>query len=73
MKKISIKTIDGSRYDFSWDPYNIANLMMPDLTESIVAHLVDRRKFLDLPVDDKTMKWFNVQNIVSITETEQEE
>lgn len=65
MKKISIKTIDGGRFDF----------MDSDLQDPI--HELRAKPYGDVcwvvvPLKDCTRR-FNIQNIVSITETEQEE
>ena len=62
-KKISIKTVDGNRYD----------RLVPDemILESGVPYtlLQDWISF----VDESTRKFFYVPNIVSITETEVED
>ena len=62
-KKISIKTVDGNRYD----------RLVPDeiIPESGVPYtlLQDWLSF----VDGSTRKYFYVPNIVSITETEVED
>ena len=56
MKKISIKTVDGNRFDFTHDgpdqPYKIEN------NHWIVVKL------------DGVTRWFLIDNIVSITEKE---
>ena len=55
MKHISIKTIDGSRYDFNSEP------------KHITRYQIDWLKFSD----NGTTRLFQLRNIVSIKETEE--
>ena len=67
MKMISIKTVDGSRFDIEIDP----NLQKT--VEDMIQEAGDRYvSFFKFPVDGGN-KYFNIQNIVSITEKEIEE
>ena len=62
MKKISIKTVDGSRFDYI-DKDNLMPSAMTLLNGSPV------NAFYGFPVDGG-YKFFNQRNIVSVTETE---
>ena len=60
-KKVSIKTVDGSRNDFIMDDFDIQEYSS-----------LDGNLYKGVPIDCGT-KWFNLRNIVSITEREVEE
>lgn len=60
MKQYSIKTVDGSRFDFEED-------QPPERT--LVDYINNGATFIGFPIDGGT-KYFNVRNIVSITEKE---
>lgn len=57
MTKINIKTVDGGRFEYETSAEN-ANKDMLDYP------------FISFPIDDCTTKYFNRENIVSITFTE---
>ena len=61
MKKYSIKTVDGSRFDHE---------MQPEEKRTPIQMLNDGAKFFSLIIDGGR-KYFNVQNIVSITEIDE--
>lgn len=60
-KQISIKTVDGSRNNFIVDDFDIQEFSS-----------LDGNLYNGIPIEDGT-KWFNLRNIVSITETEVDE
>lgn len=65
MKTYSIKTVDGSRFDY----VDVDNLIIS--VENLVAHLAENC-FMGFPVENGN-KYFNLRNIVSITEREVDE
>lgn len=62
MKKISIKTVDGSRFDYI-DKDNL----IKDVRTVLKGWPVN--SFLGFPIDGG-LKYFNKDNVVTITETE---
>ena len=63
MKKISIKTVDGGRFDYT-DKDNL----IPSIY-NLMNGLPHGNFFYGFPVENG-IKFFNIQNIVSITEKE---
>ena len=59
--KYSIKTVDGSRFDYETKPGEEDSLMNFIKPETV---------FLGMPIDGGT-KYFNLRNIVSITERQE--
>ena len=59
MKKISIKTADGNRYDFEQE----CSVMDGNVINGLL-------KWVCVAQDTTTIRWFYVPNIVSITERE---
>lgn len=67
MKTIySIKTIDGSRFD--WESKDGCDLIN-EINDGLFKHSV----FFGLPVSVTETKYFNIDNVVSIIEREVEE
>lgn len=64
MKEISIKTVDGSRFDTTSD-----GVTQKTAEEMILEAAKSGAHFLQFFVDGGN-KYFNIQNIVSITEKE---
>ena len=60
MKHYSIKTVDGSRFDFAFNP---------KWTQNPLEAIEDGIQFVGIPIDGGH-KYFNTDNIVSITERE---
>lgn len=59
--KYSIKTVDGSRFDFETEP---------GTGDSLMDSIDPGAMFLGLPIDGG-IKYFNLRNIVSITERQE--
>ena len=59
MKKISIKTADGNRYDFEQE----CSVMDGNVINGLL-------EWIGVTQDATTIRWFYVPNIVSITERE---
>ena len=57
-KKISIKTVDGNRYDY-----------IDHNDSSATPYRLYKKDWCGVP-DGSTTRWFYIPNIVSITETE---
>ena len=64
MKKINIKTVDGSRFEF----YDTE--VVVDSIENLINDHYSQNTFIGFPVERGT-KYFNQRNIVSITETDE--
>ena len=61
MKKINIKTVDGSRFEY-YDKNSVI-----DSVEDYIGGDYAANTFVGFPVDRGT-KYFNMRNVVSITE-----
>ena len=58
IKRYKIKTVDGDRFEFS--------------SNEDILMLAYNSKWIDVPYKDGTMRFFNADNIVSITVMEEE-
>ena len=61
-KKISIKTVDGNRYDFEQE-YSV-------MDGNVINGMLE---WIGITQGTNTIRWFYLPNIVSITETETED
>lgn len=59
MKEYSIKTVDGNRYDFR---------TADDYIQNQLRGLTEMGKLLAISLGSHTDKFFNIDNIVSVTE-----